>query len=64
MVGVADGMFDRGGPSVSRKIREIDEELTVGTPREIVIETDLAGLAQEQTLPGLPVGLCPTHLPE
>ena len=32
--------------------------------REIGIETDLAGLAQEQTLPGLPIGLCNTHLPE
>ena len=32
--------------------------------REIVIETDLAGLAQEQTLPGLPIGLCNNHLPE
>ncbi len=32
--------------------------------REIVIETDLAGLAHEQTLPGLPIGLCNNHLPE
>lgn len=32
--------------------------------RDIVIETDFAGLAYEQTLPGLPIGLCNTHLPE
>ena len=120
--GVADGMFDRGDPAVSRKFREIDEELCVATTRkqeilavtgtdldpdsiaaglvsrvhdltamlesldiedqrstvfgfckrivadvetrEIIIETDLAGLAQEQTLPGLPIGLCNNHLPE
>jgi len=119
---VVDGVFDRGDPAVSRKSREIDEELCVATTRrqeilgvagihldpdaiaaslvsrvhdltamldslevedqrsalsgfcnrivadaqtrEIVIETDLAGLAQEQTLPGVPIGLCNKHLPE
>jgi site-specific DNA recombinase len=120
--GVAEGMFDRKDSTVSRKFRELDEELVVATTRkqeivamvgtdfdpdaiaaslvdrmhdlagmlesleiedqrsalfsfckrivadaetrEIVIETDLAGLAQEQTLPGLPIGLCNKHLPE
>ena len=32
--------------------------------REIVIETDLTGMAQKTTLPGLPTGLCNLTLPE
>jgi hypothetical protein len=32
--------------------------------KEIVIETDLLGLAQNETPPGLPAGLCITDLPE
>lgn len=32
--------------------------------REVVIETDLTGLAQTTTLPGLPAGLCNCSLPE
>ena len=32
--------------------------------REIVIETDLMGMAQNETPPGLPAGLCNNHLPE
>ena len=32
--------------------------------REIVNEADLAGLAQERTLPVLPIGLCNNDLPE
>jgi len=32
--------------------------------REIVIETDLTGMAQKETPPGLPAGLCINHLPE
>ncbi|MBP7746966.1 MAG: hypothetical protein KA383_12625 [Phycisphaerae bacterium] len=32
--------------------------------KEIVIETDLLGLAQNETPPGLPAGLCINRLPE
>ncbi len=32
--------------------------------RELVIETDLTGLAQKETLPGVPAGLCNCSLPE
>ena len=32
--------------------------------REIVIETDLLGLAQNETPPGVPAGLCISDLPE
>ena len=32
--------------------------------REIVVETDLLGLAQNETPPGLPAGLCISNLPE
>lgn len=32
--------------------------------REILIETDLTGMAQEKTPPGLPAGLCITNLPD
>ena len=32
--------------------------------REIVVETDLTGLAQNKTLPGLPAGLSDLTLPE
>ncbi len=32
--------------------------------RKIVVETDLAGLAQEQTAPGITIGWCNNHLPE
>jgi len=32
--------------------------------REIVIETDLTGVTQDQALPGLPARLCNLNLPE
>ena len=32
--------------------------------REIVIKTNLLGMAHEETLPGVPAGLCNLNLPE
>jgi len=32
--------------------------------KEIVVETDLTGLAQNKTLPGLPAGLSDLNLPD
>ncbi|MCH7597402.1 MAG: hypothetical protein IID35_12700 [Planctomycetes bacterium] len=32
--------------------------------REIVIETNLTGMAREEALPGIPAGLCNLNLPE